>query len=102
MQCKVLADKNTVQVFRLAGFRGEVAETEADARALFEELLKIEDLGLLIVTEKVAKYIGEEKVAEIETSRHFPLILTIPDRGGHMQDAEDIIKKVQKSIGIKV
>ena len=102
MQCKVLADTNTVQVFRLAGFRGEIAETPEAARVLLKEMLNIKDLGLLIVTEKIAGYIGEEDMAEAEISRHFPLILTIPDREGHRSDAEDIIKKVKKHIGIKV
>lgn len=102
MQCRVLGDINTAQVFRLAGLHSEVAEDAATARAKFNELLKEEDLGLLIVTEKIAGFIGEAVMGEIETSRHFPLILTIPGREGHIEGAEDIIEKVQKFIGIKV
>jgi V/A-type H+/Na+-transporting ATPase subunit F len=101
MQFYVIGDESTVTGFGLAGVEGEVVETADEAREALAKAFSSPDVGIIIVTEKIAA----ELRAEMETyvfGRTFPLVIEIPDRTGPMEGRVSIRQLVRSAVGINV
>ena len=86
---------------RLAGIEGVVVHTKEEAESALESALKIPGLGILLVTEKLAKLMPKA-LTELKVSRNLPLIVEIPDRHGTDRLPNSITRYVNESIGIKI
>ena len=60
---------------------------------------KTEDIGIIILTYSSFKEIKEE-VLEFKLTGELPLVVTIPDLDGEMED-DFILKYVRESVGVK-
>ena len=101
MKLYLISDNIDTQTgMRLAGIEGVVVHTKEELSEALEEALKIPDLGILLITEKLAKMIASELV-ELKTTRTLPLLVEIPDRHGTDRLPNSITKYVNESIGIK-
>lgn len=96
-----IGDEDTVTGFKLAGVEGMVAKTLAGAREAFKIATSTRDVGIVVVTEKVADLIREE-VDKFLYSAEFPLIMEIPDRQGPSLKRKHIVEIVRQAVGIKV
>ncbi|MFO7916179.1 MAG: V-type ATP synthase subunit F [Candidatus Krumholzibacteriales bacterium] len=100
MQFFVIGDENTVTGFRMIGLKGEVVKSEDETREALEEVFDSEDIGIIIITERVAAEVQEE-IDEYLFGHDFPLIIQIPDREGPIEGRVSIRDMVNAAIGIK-
>ena len=101
MQFYVIADENTVTGFKLVGLEGEVVETADEAREALSKAFSSPDIGIVVITERIAASISEE-VEEFMFGHSFPLIIEIPDRTGPMEGRVSIRQMVRSAVGVKV
>lgn len=102
MRIYLISDnKDTLHGLRLAGIKGEIVHERAEAKQTLNKLVKDKEIGIILVTEKVALLIKEE-IKDIKLNKPYPLIVEIPDRHGSNKDNDYIMSYVKNSIGIKV
>lgn len=102
MKIGVVGDFDTITGFRLAGVR-EAHEVE-DPGVAVKTLKKLvrEDIGLIIITERLADQIRKETAALIE-GRNLPLIIEIPDKHGPIEGKVDpIMALIKKAVGVDI
>ena len=102
MRIGVVGDSTTVRGFRLAGVKDAHEADERRAAELLRELFKREDMGLIIISEKIADKIREdiEKLAE---ERLVPVVVEIPDKRGAIERKVDPIKElVKRAVGVEI
>jgi len=96
-----IADEDTVRGFRLAGVEGRVVETPDEARAAVEEAAAHADIGILILTDRVAADI-RPLVDCVRSERTRPLVVEIPGPQGPMSGRKTLRQFVQEAIGIHI
>ncbi|MBN2071008.1 MAG: V-type ATP synthase subunit F [Candidatus Krumholzibacteriota bacterium] len=101
MNFYVIADENTMTGFRLVGLEGEVVETAEEAREALAKAFSSEDIGIIIITERIAASIRDE-MEEFIFGHSFPLIIEIPDRKGALEGRISIREMVNAAVGVKV
>jgi V/A-type H+-transporting ATPase subunit F len=101
MQFYVVGDESTVTGFGLVGVEGEVVETADEAREALTKAFASPDIGIIIVTEKIAAQLHAE-MEEFIFGRSFPLVIEIPDRTGPMEGRVSIRQMVRSAVGINV
>ena len=101
MQFYVIGDESTVAGFGLAGVVGEAVETTDEAREALKKAFASSDIGIVIITEKIAAGLRAE-MEDYVFGRSFPLIIEIPDRTGPMPGRVSIRQIVRSAVGINV
>ena len=101
MKYYIIGDDDTVLGFGMVGVAGQAAETETDAETAFSAALKDSEVGVVIITERVADLI-RPVVNQYVFAKQFPLIVEIPDRKGKAPDRPGIRDMVNEAIGIKL
>lgn|SRR5690606_34878445 len=91
--------RDTLVAMRLAGIKGVLTESTSDAEMELDELLKNKEIGILLISEKLAEAM-REKIDAIKEKSLFPLIVEIPDRHGSIKDPNYILNYVKESVGI--
>jgi len=86
---------------RMAGIGGVVVSGAEDARAALRSSLEQKDLGILLVTEKVAAWVPED-VRRLRESGELPLVVEIPDRHGTSRGQDFLTRYVRDAIGVKM
>lgn len=92
---------DTLTGFRLAGIEGIVAHTEPEVREHLEHALADNEIGILLITEKLAA-LCPDIIYKIKAELHSPLLVSIPDRHGSDRENDSITKYVREAIGIKI
>ena len=104
MIVRVLGDAATVQALRLGGLDGRVVDpdraSDAELEAALDETLRLDGLGVLLVTDSVAARMRERLERE-KLGRRFPLVIEIPARGGAPEPVDDLIARVARMVGVK-
>jgi V/A-type H+/Na+-transporting ATPase subunit F len=101
MRFYVIGDESTVSGFGLAGVAGEVVETTEEAREAVKRAFASPDVGIVIVTEKIAAGLHAE-MEEYVFRRAFPLVIEIPDRTGPMEGRVSMRQMVRSAVGISI
>jgi V/A-type H+-transporting ATPase subunit F len=86
---------------RLAGIEGTVARSEKDMRAALESIAAASDIGMVLVTEKIA----DTYTALLDAMRGNqtgPLLITVPSTGGSAAGKDRITRYVREAIGVKI
>lgn len=102
MKIGVVGDSDTVTGFRLAGI-GEAHEVK-EPREVVKTLKKLmkEDVGLIIITERLADQVRDETSMLME-GKTFPLIVEIPDKRGPIEGKVDpIMALIKKAVGVDI
>ncbi|WP_048151040.1 V-type ATP synthase subunit F [Palaeococcus ferrophilus] len=100
MKIVLMGDRDTALGFKLAGvhevyaFEETALETDR-ARNKLKELIEREDVGIILITERLADRIGLPEVT-------FPIILQIPDKFGSLFGEEQIKEIVRRAIGVEI
>jgi V/A-type H+-transporting ATPase subunit F len=101
MKFYLISDNVDTQAgMRLAGIEGVVVHTKQEISDALDIVLQTEDLGILLITEKLAQKIPEV-LAEMKLSRSLPLVVEIPDRHGTARSPKSITRYVNEAIGLK-
>lgn len=102
MKIYLISDNmDTLVGMRLCGIKGTIVKDKSELEGLLEELVKDKDMGIILITEGLAK-IAENQIAFIKEKMAFPLIAEIPDSHGSIKGPDYITNYVRDSIGIKV
>jgi vacuolar-type H+-ATPase subunit F/Vma7 len=103
MDIVVIGDKYLSSVFRLAGIEALEVEDEDSAVEKAEGLVEEGKCKILLVTEKIAKRLGELREKLLIQKRFYPVFVIIPDFGGTLGERKkELTQLVNKSIGIKL
>lgn len=102
MRSYLISDNvDTLIGIKLAGIEGRVVHEREDALKAIGEVKKDKDIGIIILTEKIASLI-EDELNEFKLSKKPPLFIEIPDRHGSDRGKDWILKYVRNSIGLNV
>jgi V/A-type H+-transporting ATPase subunit F len=101
MRYYVIGDEDAVLGFGLVGVEGTAVQGAEQAREVMKTVLEQSDIGIVIITERVADLIRPQVDRYIFT-RSFPLIVEIPDRQGPLAGKPGIREMVNQAIGIKL
>ena len=103
MKIFVIGDGTTVTGFRLAGVtHGFITEDHEEAKKKLLEIVNDRDIGLIILTEKLAEKLREE-IKSISEERMSPLIVEIPDKFGPIEKKVDPLKElVKRAVGVEI
>ncbi len=93
------SNDDIINGLRLAGVRSVKCNNRSELLKNFKSYTKEEDIGIIILTYSSFKEIKEE-VLEFKLSGDLPLVVTIPDLDGKMED-DFILKYVRESVGVK-
>jgi len=92
---------DTYTGMRLAGVDGVVVHTKEEVSGAIQAALSLEDVGIILITEKLA-HLCPEQLDEIKLGRRTPLIVEMPDRHGTGRTPDSITRYVTEAIGIKI
>ena len=101
MKYSIIADEDTVLGFEMVGVSGHAVQNPKEADRAFHAVLKDRQIGIVIMTERVADMI-RPLVDRYLFTQTFPLIVEIPDRKGRPADRPGIRERVNAAIGIRL
>ena len=101
MKYFLLGDEDAVLGFGMVGVEGRTALTKEEAELAFSELIRNRDIGIIIITERIADLIRPQ-VDRFVFTESFPLILEIPDRKGRLPGRPSIREMVNAAIGVRL
>ena len=93
------SNDDIINGLRLAGVRSVKCNNRSELLKNFKSYTKEECIGIIILTYSSFKEIKEE-VLDFKLSGALPLVVTIPDLDGKMED-DFILKYVRESVGVK-
>ncbi|MEA1904583.1 MAG: V-type ATP synthase subunit F [Candidatus Hadarchaeota archaeon] len=105
MKIASITDPVTATGLRLAGIK-ETREIEekGEAEKLFDSLTKNEEIGVIIISERLARGMRQKlnKFSE-EKKKVTPVIVEIPDRVGPLPErAETTRRLVKRAVGVEI
>ena len=101
MQIAVIGDADTVALFKLAGVSRAVVADD-DIAAQFDSLVSEEDVGVIIVTERIAQSIMK-KITQIKLQKELPVIIEVPDKQGELEGREDSMDQlIRRAVGVEI
>ena len=87
--------------FRFVGIAGTVVRTPEEARAAFTAVTQGPEAKVVILTEQVSAMIHSEVMAW-QLSGAYPLVVEIPDIGGHLENRTSLIDSIRDAVGLHV
>jgi len=98
----VIGHPKAVLGFSLTGVQGKVVTTESDAnRALDEALKEDSGVGIVLVTQDVARLIAA-RMEDLKLHSTVPIVVEIPGPEGVSPDQASLSDVVLKAIGVKI
>ena len=96
----LLTDKATAPYFKVSGIRNSYAvKDREDAERVFRKVHSDEAISLIMVTEPVMEWI--QPVLE-RTKKEFPLVVSIPAKGGSKAQADLLAQLIKRTVGIEL
>lgn len=85
---------------RLAGIQGCVLHEADEVKQKMEEVLKDQDIGIVLITGKIMTLMPEY-FSNIKLNYKMPLIIEIPDRHGEGKNKTSLMSYISDAIGLK-
>ncbi|MBR1422568.1 MAG: V-type ATP synthase subunit F [Ruminococcus sp.] len=102
MRFYLISDNIDTQMgMRLAGIEGVVVHTPEEVSGALDEAMKMEDVGVILMTDLAVKQC-REKVYEYKLTSKKPLIVEIPDRHATSKISDTISRYLSEAVGIKL
>ena len=101
MRYHVIGDEDAVLGFGMVGVTGRAVTTAGQAEEAFKAALADGEVGIIIMTERIADLIRPMVDRFLFTGR-FPLIVEVPDRRGPMEGKLGIREMVNAAIGVRL
>ncbi len=102
MKLAALCDQETAVGLRFTGLQELYIAEPQTAPALFQELTKRSDIGVVIITERIAHELGTV-LKDFRIHKKLPIFIEIPDKTGKMEDHVDIVSHlIKRAVGIDV
>ncbi|MBS6610283.1 MULTISPECIES: V-type ATP synthase subunit F [Peptoniphilus] len=93
------SNDDIINGLRLAGVRSVKCKDRSELLKNFKAYKNDEEIGIIILTYSSFNEIKDE-VLEFKLTGKLPLVVTIPDLDGKMED-DFILKYVRESVGVK-
>ena len=102
MKSYLISDNmDTFVGMKMAGIESIILYDEEEIIKKLKELKENKDIGIIMITEKIALLVPDE-VSKIRLSKEKPLLVEIPDRHGTIKGSDSIVRYVKEAIGIKI
>lgn len=102
MKLAALCDQETAVGLRLTGMQDLYVASLETVQTQFQELTKRTDIGVVIVTERIAHELGNV-LKDFRIHNKLPVFVEIPDKKGKMEDHVDIVSHlIKRAVGIDV
>jgi vacuolar-type H+-ATPase subunit F/Vma7 len=96
----LIADRATSSYFKVSGIKSSYAvKSREDAERVFRRVHSDETISLVMVTEPVFEWI--QPILE-RTRKEFPLVVSIPARGGPKAQADTLAQLIKRTVGIEL
>lgn len=97
-----MADRETATYFKITGIRNSFAvSSREEAEEKLTRLLQNQDISLVFVTEEVNIWL-RPILGRIRRGREYPLIISIPGKGGKKPTVDQLADLVKKTVGIEI
>jgi V/A-type H+-transporting ATPase subunit F len=101
MKVLVIGHPDAVLGFSLAGVHGQAVTNPDEANKALDEVLSAKDVGIVLVTQDIAKLI-QARMDDLKLHSTIPLVVEIPSPQGVSPDEPSLSEVVLKAIGIKL
>ena len=101
MKVQIIGNHEAVLGFSLAGVQGQAVGTAAEINQALDDAISTSDIGIILVTEDVAKLI-EPRMDQLKLRSTIPLVVEIPGPEGMPADQPSLGDIVFRAIGIKI
>ena len=99
----VIGSEPLVTGFKLAGVKtGIIAKNGEEAEKALNDLLGMQEIGLIIIGEGLANMIKSRKLQHIIDTSLMPLIIEVPDYGEHELESDTLRRLILKAVGIDI
>ncbi len=97
----LIGDEETVLGFRFAGVRGHVAKEASEASELLQKAVRDEDVGIIVITERIAESIRPELESFTARQSH-AFVVEIADSSGASPTRKSPSDIIREAIGISI
>jgi vacuolar-type H+-ATPase subunit F/Vma7 len=98
----VLADQETATYLKITGIKNSFpVNNREEAEERLTKLLQDQDISLILVTEEVNDWLGSI-LSRVRRGREYPLIVSIPGKGGKKPGIDQLADLVKKTVGIEI
>ncbi|MFN2283060.1 MAG: V-type ATP synthase subunit F [Anaerolineae bacterium] len=101
MKIIVIGHPDAVLGFSLTGINGQIATTAEEVQKAIDGVLTMPDVGIVLITDDVAKFI-EERLNQMMLRSTRPLFIEIPGPEGMRAGRPSLSEVIQKTIGIRM
>ena len=101
MRIVVIADEDITLGFRFGGVEGRVVESPAEALTAFEEVTHLADVGIVMLTERIARDI-RAAVDPVRYGTRLPLVLEIPGPEGPLPTRRTLLDLIREAVGVSI
>jgi V/A-type H+-transporting ATPase subunit F len=101
MKIIVIGHPDAVLGFSLTGINGQIATTAEEVQQAIDGVLTMPDVGIVLITDDVAKFI-EEQLNQMMLRSTRPLFIEIPGPEGMRAGRPSLSEVIQKTIGIRM
>lgn len=103
MKVSVIADRDTVNGFALAGIKDLYAvDNREEAKTALAEVMENPDMGVVIITERYALYLTEDIRRWREEKPLYPLIVEVQDKKGKVEREDPIRILIKRAVGLDI
>ncbi len=96
----VIGDRDTTTGMALAGATyTHVHTTKDETLSKLNEFLTSDEIGLILLTHRVAEELGFEFRQLMRTKRLLPLVLQIPDKTGYVPEVDELREIIRRTVG---
>ncbi len=101
MKVYVIGNPQAVLGFSLVGISGRAATSAAEVNEALDDVLAAKDVGVVLVTEDVARLIVS-RMDNLKLHSTVPLIVEVPGPEGVRSDQPTLAEVVRRAIGIRI
>jgi len=101
MRIVAICDEDTAMGLELAGVH-EVYVPDGDERDIFMDIIEREDVGIMFITEGIAKSLARELKEFFLQGREYPIIVEIPGKEKVEGYIDSISSLIRRAVGINI
>jgi len=99
----VVGDQDTVTGFALAGATySHIHTAREETLAKLNEFFASGEIGLVLITHRIAEELGFDFRQMLRTKRLPPLVLRIPDKTGYMPKVDELREIIKRTVGAEI
>jgi len=89
--------------FALAGATyAHISTTKEETLVKLGEFFASDEIGLVLITHRVAEELGHDFRRMLQTKRLLPLVLRIPDKTGYAPEVDELREIIKRTVGVEI